>query len=97
MTLYDFLIIVVPVLTLAKSFIMLKPTAVNKKKRVNGCFDLFSEMMVLNDDGHMLPEKMEILLTLFCSFSIILFNMKKLLVIPFIIKIFVQINVFKKV
>ena len=42
-------------------------------------------------------EKMEILVKLLLSFSIIVFNMIKLLFKTFLIKIFAQINVFKKV
>ena len=41
--------------------------------------------------------KMEILVKLWLSFSIIAFNMMKLLVKTFIIKLFARINVFKKV
>ena len=100
MTLCVSLMMVLPALTLTRSFIILKIMTETGNKNKSYIIILMSfmrpwsdhETMSCNDD----LIKIEILLKLLCSFSSIVFNVMKLTVVLFVITLFVQINEFNK-
>ena len=91
-TFYDTLILVLLALTLHRSFIILNTTTEHKNK---SCALIL--ISFLKSWPHIPRVILVILVKILFTISIIVFNMMKLLVILFIIKLFAQINVFKKV
>ena len=77
MTLCDFLIIVLPTLSLARNFMILKSLTENISKSyaiiLMSFLRLWSDKMICNHD----LKKIEILLKLLCFFSIIVFYMMR--------------------